>query len=280
MHRFSPLSPIPSNHFFKPSVQDDGFLEWHRRGLVRFKDMFIDGTLASFEQLGNKYGLAPSHFFRYLQARHFILSNFSNSVSQPDTTMVDTVLSLNPSIKGLILFLYNKMLDLTQNSSYKLKTAWEEDLGRSIPGEKCTTILKLVNSSLLCARHCLIQFKVVHRAHMSKTMLSHIYPGVSPCCDKCKIAEASLIHMYWSCPCLGKYWTEVFHTLSNILNTRIDPNPLVALFGVTDDQVTLPSFKRQALSFCSLLARRAVLLKWRDSALLITHSGSMTLCPL
>lgn len=101
---------------------------------------------------------------------------------------------------------------------------------------------------------------------MSKTKLSHIYPGVSTYCDKCKIAEASLIHMYWSCPCLGKYWTEVFHTLSTILNTCIDANPLVALFGVTDDQVTLPSFKRQALSFCSLLARHAVLLKWRDSA--------------
>lgn len=51
MHCFSPLSPVASNHFLKSSVQDDGFLEWHRRGLVCFKDMFIDGTLASFEQL-------------------------------------------------------------------------------------------------------------------------------------------------------------------------------------------------------------------------------------
>ncbi|KAF3835652.1 hypothetical protein F7725_028210 [Dissostichus mawsoni] len=41
-----------------------------------------------------------------------------------------------------------------------------------------------------------------------------MYPDVSPNCDTCQTAEASLIHMYWSCPSLSMYWTEIFQTLS------------------------------------------------------------------
>ena len=41
-HSFSLLSPIASNYLFKPSYQDSAFQEWHRKGIVRFKDVFID----------------------------------------------------------------------------------------------------------------------------------------------------------------------------------------------------------------------------------------------
>ncbi|KAF3842544.1 hypothetical protein F7725_024495 [Dissostichus mawsoni] len=74
-------------------------------------------------------------------------------------------------------------------------------MGFSLP--TWTSILKLVKSTSLCAHHCLIQFEVVHRAPISTVKLSQMYPDVSPNCDKCQTAEASLIHMYWSCPRLS-----------------------------------------------------------------------------
>ncbi len=84
---------------------------------------------------------------------------------------------------------------------------------------------------------------------------------------KCKRDEASLIHMYWSCPSMGKFWKEVFQTLSTVLNLDLTPDPLIALFGITRrDDPHLTSYKYHALSFASLLARRAVLLRWRDAA--------------
>ena len=129
------------------------------------------------------------------------------------------------------------------------------------------TIFKLVNSTSLCARHCLLQFKVVHRTHISKLKLSRYYPDVDPYCDKCKREEASLIHMFWTCPSLEKYWREVFQTLSLIVGLDMEPNPLIALFGTTDDvNVRLTPAKRRTLSFASLLARRALLLRWRNAA--------------
>ncbi len=139
-------------------------------------------------------------------------------------------------------------------------------MGFSLSEDTWVSILKLIRSTSLCARHCLIQFKVVHRAHISKAKLSSIYPDISPYCVKCKHVEASLIHMYWSCSSLNKYWREVFHTLSWVLNIKLEPNPLTALFGVMGGEKKLTIAKQRTLFFASLLARRAILLRWKDTS--------------
>lgn len=92
-------------------------------------------------------------------------------------------------------------------------------------------------STLLTGPNISGMAKIVHRTHISKTKLSRYYPDVDPCCHKCKKAEASLIHMSWTCPSLEKYWREV------------------------------TIYLWQTLSFASLLARCAILLRWRDAAL-------------
>ncbi|KAK5611261.1 hypothetical protein CRENBAI_019609, partial [Crenichthys baileyi] len=61
--------------------------------------------------------------------------------------------------------------------------------------------------------------------------------------------------MYWSCPSLGQFWTDVFYTLSSIFRVAVTPSPLLALIGISGGEVHLPASKRQVLSFCSLLAR-------------------------
>ena len=173
----------------------------------------------------------------------------SGSVAATDSTVVDTVLSIDPLKKRLISTLYGKLLDLRSTPTDKLKTAWEKELGLLLSGDTWVSILKLVNSTSLCANRCLIQFKVVHRAHISKAKLSSIYLGISPYCVKCKHVEASLIHMYWSCSSLNKYWWEVFHTLSRVLNIKLDPNPLTALFGVMEGEKRLTT-AIQCTIFC------------------------------
>lgn len=67
--------------------------------------------------------------------------------------------------------------------------------------------------SSLCARHCLIQFKVVYRAHMSKFKLAmHIF-GHHTYLRQMQIS----VHHYFShvlaVPRLQVFWNEVFHTL-------------------------------------------------------------------
>lgn len=114
----------------------------------------------------------------------------------------------------------------------------------------------------MCARHSLIQFKVVHRAHT--VYLAQMFPGASPMCNRCQCAKGTLIHMFWTCPKLERYWRSIFNTLSAVLQHRLEPGPLVALFGVAPEDLWLSASVYKVLAFSSLLAHRAILLKCKD----------------
>ncbi len=143
------------------------------------------------------------------------------------------------------------------------RTAWEQDLNFTFTED--TLVFDRTHSSSVCSRHALLQFKVVHRIHISKTKLARMYPDVDTTCDKCKGAPASLYHMYWTCPSLDNFWISVFHAISEILHHRIEPNPLTAIFGIAPD-LDLPKAMLNFVAFASLLARRTISLKWKDPA--------------
>ena len=109
-------------------------------------------------------------------------------------------------------------MKIQPEASDKIKREWEEEFHYSISTEQWEKILQLVNSSLICAKHALIQFKVVHRAHMSKDKLARFYSHINPQCDRCHSEVASLTHMFWSCSTLQTYWKDIFAILSSILN--------------------------------------------------------------
>lgn len=68
----------------------------------------------------------------------------------------------------------------------RTRGAWEQDVGHPITADRWDLILNSIHKSSLCARYCLIQFKLVYRAHMSKSRLASMYLDVTPTCDKCK----------------------------------------------------------------------------------------------
>lgn len=121
-----------------------------------------------------------------------------------------------------------------------------------------------VNSSSICARHRLIQCKVVHRAHWSKSRLARITPSIDPECNRCHSGTATLFHMFCSCPSLLSFWRQIFLSLSAITTVDIPLCPIIGLFGVLLPDHTLPSHFVDFVAFLTLLARRLILLNWKS----------------
>lgn len=70
--------------------------------------------------------------------------------------------------------------------------------------------------------------------------------------------------MFWTCPKLKTFWMDIFQPLSLILEYHMDPNPLVAIFGTNGEA---GAWLTLSVSFASLVARCAVLLRWTGAAL-------------
>ncbi len=145
-----------------------------------------------------------------------VISPFSQSAPESE---LDSILTLDPGQGRLISTIYCKIISLTSSplDSLHLKQIWEQDLGIDIPEDQWKNILGLIHSLSICARHALIQCKVLHRAHFTNAKLAKIFPNRSVACNRCKQSPADHIHMFWSCPRLMDYWSDIFRTLSQAL---------------------------------------------------------------
>lgn len=154
------------------------------------------------------------------------------------------------------------MYDSTPLNS--LKNKWEADLDELISEEVWHKIIQGIFTSSICLRHAVIQFKIVHRLHWSKVRLSKIKANIDSTCDRCREAPATLLHMFWIRPRLYMFWTNIYETLSGLFGEVVEPSPFIALFGVAPENTSFTKSKIKILAFCCLLARRLILIKWKD----------------
>lgn len=259
------LSPLTHNHCFAPSFNNSMFDNWVDRGIHTFMDLFMDKTFPSFAQLQDKFDMPNSHFFKYLQVRTFVKSSNSLYPSSPDESLMETILLYSPQSKGAIAKVYAKLSECSETvSSTRLRMAWQDDLNMEISEEQWRSALGQTHKISTCARHGLIQFKILHRLHWSKQRLHRIYPTIDPSCDRCGLTPTSLGHMFWTCPKLTNYWNTLSHTLSDVLRRPIQLEPLVAVLGVVDTQKIQRRTEKYAISFVCLMARRLILLNWKQ----------------
>lgn len=76
--------------------------------------------------------------------------------------------------------MYGRIFSEYNHSLSSIKTLWEQDLGEVFDEDIWERILYHVHSSSFCAKHGLIQFKILHRTHWSKEKLSKIFPNINP----------------------------------------------------------------------------------------------------
>lgn len=260
----STRSPIVKNHMFLPSIIDDYFAVWKTCGLNSLKDMFVDGVFASFQQVKTNFGVPDSHFFRYLQLRSFVSSSFKHFPSRPPDSLLETVLDLNVHSKGIIGKIYAVINSVKIEPLARVRGKWEEELATSISEEEWQSVIKNIYSSSICLRHRVIQFKVVHRLHWSKEKLAKFKPDVNPNCDRCEIEPATLSHMFWNCSKLAPFWQSIFKFLSNALKINVEPEATIAIFGTIPQVALLNRKYRKVIAFSTLIARRLILLKWKE----------------
>lgn len=252
--------PICENHLFIPPSLDSTYTLWKEKGLVNFDQLFDQDFFFPFADLRTKFALPQAHLFRYFQTRDFVRCNLPNFPQKPPHTLLDAILSLS-AVRGFIAIVVKLILS-SLSSPLATRNSWEKELGGTLSDEWWQSALNRVNSTSSCASLTLIQFKVLHRIHFSKAKLKKLF-NTSDTCDRCSLSPASHTHMFFSCPRLSSYWSSFYSTLSKALNKPVLSSPLTSIFGVPED-FTLFNRENNCIAFAPLVARRRILLHWKD----------------
>ncbi len=209
-----PLAPISANALFPPSLIDTTFQLWTRKGVGLVRDFFREGNFMSFQQIRSKLNIPQSHFFGYVQVQSLIKKHFSPSLQNLQSSWLEECLKLDPLQGGYVSAIYELLQGAATPSLDHIKQQWEAELGFSLSVAEWKRAVGWVHKSSICIRHGLLQFKVLHRLHLSNNRLAKLFPGTSKICLRCKCDPGTLSHMFWACPRLTDFWEGVFKTIT------------------------------------------------------------------
>lgn len=69
-------------------------------------------------------------------------------------------------------------------------------------------VLKGVYTSCICAKHELLQCKILNQAHWDKER----FPNMDSACNCCTMIPSSHLHTFWNCSKLAIYWTLAYYS--------------------------------------------------------------------
>ena len=254
-------TPILHNHQFLPSQLDGTFSVLENSGLRSIGDLYTKGNFISFNQFKEKFHLSSRHFFRYLQLRHYVREKIANFECKPIDHPIHRFFCVDPRSRHLVSQ-FILVLSSTPDST-RYREAWARETNMEITDEVWKESLRRISRCSINSRYRLIQFKVLHRLHYSRVKLHKIFGTVSPLCERCKVEEGSLAHMFVFCPVLQCFWNSVFNWLSRALNIQLNFDPITVICGYSTSLDPLPYRLQQVVMAGMVVAKKLILLEWK-----------------
>lgn len=116
-----------------------GFKIWAEKGLITTNQMFDRGTLKSFKQLQDKFGLLSNDFYRYLQVRNYLMSHKEwNMLKQPPTSIKLNLIKCieEKSARKVVSNIYKCLQTHLSGNSLDIKERWEFEMNVIIEDDK------------------------------------------------------------------------------------------------------------------------------------------------
>lgn len=149
-----------------------------------------------------------------------------------------------------------KVLSGTLNT----RSDWERELLVAISEEEWDDIWKYAKSILVCNRAKAIQFKIVHRLHISPNRRHTFNNALSPLCLRCKTQIGTLTHCLWSCNQLQIYWAKIVSEKCILFDKELAMDPVFLILGLPDQSLILSNEKR-LYNLLTFAARKNILLR-------------------
>uniref|UniRef100_A0A3B4X6N3 Reverse transcriptase domain-containing protein n=1 Tax=Seriola lalandi dorsalis TaxID=1841481 RepID=A0A3B4X6N3_SERLL len=226
----SPLTPIGSNPSLDFVQKDLGFKIWGQKNINKIGDLYDGNTLKSFQQLRDSCQLPATHFYRYLQLRHFIRSQLGGALEKPEISQLESLLTQGTN-KKQISKTYNLLIKNNKANINLIKEKWEKDLEIQIEDDHWSSLLTDAHKRFINTRYRICNFKTIHRVYYTPEKISRFKGSTSSFCKRCKTEIGNLLHMFWTCPQLEQWWKDIEHTLKKVLKMELSLSPLIVLLG-------------------------------------------------
>ena len=73
-------------------------------------------------------------------------------------------------------------------------------------------------------------------------------------------------HLFWSCPKLYEFWSEIFRFYSKAYSCILAPDPAIAVFGWSDSLRGFSHQIKKAVQYGMVIAKKIILCLWKKAS--------------
>uniref|UniRef100_A0A8C5HQA3 Reverse transcriptase domain-containing protein n=1 Tax=Gouania willdenowi TaxID=441366 RepID=A0A8C5HQA3_GOUWI len=192
------LSPIWHNPDFKNKKTPLYLKTWEESGITHLQDLFENDKIRSYNNLTQAFDINKSNFLQYLQVTETIKK----------TTPLDLTTLQPPELAIYMKKISTKSKKLSKiyralsntNCNYLPIAKWEAELSitpsTDFWAEICCNTFKMTKNTNLQ----LIQYKVLHRSHITQQKMHKMGFSATDICSQCTQNTAdSYLHALWLC---------------------------------------------------------------------------------
>lgn len=245
---------------FPHLVNLEGVETWKGRGVLTLADLYDGGVLRSLQQLQEKFEIPHSLFYRYLQLRHALGTQFrgaSRSISK--YPLIGVLRSQGP--RGMVSILYTYLLgEHMALHPLEVEAKWKTNIP-TLDAEDWEEAMLVPTKVSPSVNNRLTQLFILHRSYLSPVRLLRMGRSTSSRCHRCQEEGADFWHLMWGCMHLQVFWGKIVEILSAIVPVSIGVCPKICILGVLEEE-RWTHHQRVFLGEALFLARKAIALRW------------------
>ncbi|KPP76613.1 hypothetical protein Z043_104028 [Scleropages formosus] len=125
---FSTLLPLIMNPCLSSSLLDSEIYSWHSRGLRSVRGLFVNLCFRSSDEPSAEFNIPKSHFYRYLQLKHFVQNLIPFFPAFPPAAPFPFICELDPYTIVSISVIYEHLNRIHLSFLTVIRAAWENNL--------------------------------------------------------------------------------------------------------------------------------------------------------
>lgn len=247
---------------FTPNKMDNMFKLW-KTGPKMYWEVIKGKAIISFQKMKDTYNLQNKDFHRYLQLRHYLeqeIKSVNLDSSWPD--LLKIIMDANGSqIQKAISKLYNILESLKADNTEYVKNRWEREANITMSAEDWEEInqyqWRTTNSNFWR------EYGWKNTIRYFVTPAQRKYADCK-CWRSCGAAKADHFHIFWGCPLLTQYWTEINRVITKVLRTQIPINFEIMYLGKLENVNLERNEEYKLLRIMLLASKKAVTRRWRS----------------
>lgn len=258
-----PMTPLGHNPDFPPGLRLTAQSNHSLNPRARAQLFFHQGELLSYKAITTKPLKYNIPFYKYLQIRHFLTTHNPISCWHRDLTPFELICCGDEPQRHLISIVYALLFSNHILKDDILIRRWESELSIDLTTAEWEHILGHAHKGSINVSIQENRYKIFSRWYRTPDKVHKFHPSVPPTCWRCHSSEGTLIHIWWECPLLKSFWSEIHSKISQI--TTYTPSFTPAQYMLHHTSVPPSAYKKSLTIHLINAANLCVPAKWRNT---------------